>query len=87
MNCMAICMDYVAELYGLYGEIAWTTLSAGHGLAFTARTVADEWALIALVVVSRRRSNVMPPDYDPGVVPAIHEARLQKDLRRSGLCT
>jgi hypothetical protein len=29
----------------------------------------------------------MPPDYDPGVVPAIHEARLQKDLRRSGLCT
>jgi hypothetical protein len=22
-----------------------------------------------------------------GLVPAIHEARLQKDLRRSGLCT
>jgi len=29
----------------------------------------------------------MPPDYDPGVVPAIHEARMQKDRRRSTLCT
>ena len=39
---------------------------------------------LAVVFVNSALPVVMPPDYDPGVDPAIHELRPQKDGVRFG---
>jgi hypothetical protein len=60
----------------------WAGFAHGTSLPIFLILCKIDWALIALVVVSQRGSNVMA-----GLVPAIHEARLQKDLHESALCT